>query len=35
MAFDSLKRKVLQDDYLNGERTGNNYAIDDFFSKFN
>ena len=35
MAFDSLKRKVLQDDHLNGERTGNNYAIDDFFSKYN
>ncbi|MCR5600975.1 MAG: hypothetical protein K6G33_09590 [Ruminococcus sp.] len=35
MAFDSLKRKVLQDDHLNGKRTGNNYAIDDFFSKYN
>ncbi len=35
MAFDSLKRKVLQHDHLNGERTGNNYTIDDFFSKFN
>ena len=35
MAFDSLKQKVLQHDYLNGNRTGNNYVIDEFFSKFN